>query len=186
MFRSAHHPRSWSRQSPPQERRWLGEGIGSVTVAPFAVTLTMCVTVKANAQKEDQVWGEDVHADLWVALLCGIGTGWWQRLEDSRRNALVGTSRIPRTFEGGVRIQSPCMSVQFLSARRCAFEHCPSCCPSRDMTMVVQMKKKMPAQNTAYHFTKKIFSWSITKPEAKCSVTKGCSLVADSESTSSQ
>ena len=34
----------------------------------------------------------------------------------------------------------------FLSAGRCTFENCTSCCPSRDTTMVVKMKKKAPAQ----------------------------------------
>ena len=39
---------------------WLGEGIGSVVVAPFPVTLTMCVSVKANALNEERVRGTDV------------------------------------------------------------------------------------------------------------------------------
>ena len=39
---------------------WLGEGIGSVVVAPFRVTLTMCVSVKANALNEERVRGTDV------------------------------------------------------------------------------------------------------------------------------
>ena len=34
--------------------------MGSVVVAPFPVTLTMCVTVKANALTEEQVRGTDV------------------------------------------------------------------------------------------------------------------------------
>ena len=38
----------------------MGEGIGSVVVAPFPVTLTMCVTVKANALNEERVQGLDV------------------------------------------------------------------------------------------------------------------------------
>ena len=33
-------------------------------------------------------------------------------------------------------------SVQLLSARRRTFEHCTSCCPSRDATMVLLTKKK--------------------------------------------
>ena len=32
-------------------------------------------------------------------------------------------------------------AVQFLSARRCTFEHCTSCCPSRDTTRVFPVKK---------------------------------------------
>ena len=40
-------------------------------------------------------------------------------------------------------------SVQLLSARRRTFEHCTSCCPSRDATMVVLTKKKKKAPNAA-------------------------------------
>ena len=40
------------------------EGIGSVVVASFEVALTMCVTVKANALKEERVRGRNVCADL--------------------------------------------------------------------------------------------------------------------------
>ena len=50
-------------------------------------------------------------------------------------------ARRPRTFEGDA--QGPCMSsVQLLSARRRTFEHCTSCCPSRDATVEVLTKKK--------------------------------------------
>ena len=38
----------------------MGKGIGSVVAAPFPVTLTMCVTVKANALNEERVRGTDV------------------------------------------------------------------------------------------------------------------------------
>ena len=44
----------------------MGEGIGSVVVALFPVTLTMCVTLKANALNEERVRGTDadgVRAD---------------------------------------------------------------------------------------------------------------------------
>ena len=52
--------RSLLRRSRRRENGWLGEGIGSVVVAPFPVTLTMCVTVKANALNEERVRGTDV------------------------------------------------------------------------------------------------------------------------------
>ena len=55
-----------------------------------------------------------------------------------------------RTFEGDA--QGPCMSsVQLLSARRRTFEHCTSCCPSRDATLVVLTKKKK--KNAKRRFT---------------------------------
>ena len=79
--------------------------------------------------------------------------------------------RRPRTFEGDA--QGPCMSsVQLLSScqiRRCTFEHCTSCCPSRDATMVaLTEKKKTP--NAAYHSTKKIVWGSVPTSEARCSL----------------
>ena len=47
------------------------EGIGSVFLATFAVALTMCVTVKANALKEDGELerGLIVRADLRTAIV---------------------------------------------------------------------------------------------------------------------
>ena len=52
--------RSLLRRSRRREHGRLGEGIGSVVVAPFPVTLMMCVTVKANALNEERVLGTDV------------------------------------------------------------------------------------------------------------------------------
>ena len=45
---------------------------GSVVAASFVVTLTMCVTVKANALKEENVQGRDVRADQ----LCYVVSHW--------------------------------------------------------------------------------------------------------------
>ena len=86
------------------------EGIGSLNVvaASFAVTLTMCVTVKANALKEERVRGRDVHADL--------QTGFFM----SYSHQLVTRTRILK-----VDVQGPYMSVQFLSARRCTLKAGP-------------------------------------------------------------
>ena len=123
-------------------RRMDEEGNGSVIAAPFAVTLTMCVTVKGNALTEEWVGGMSVPTCR-PALLCDICTSRWQRLEDSG-NALVETSSIHRTFEG--EVQGPYMSVQFLSVRRCTFEHCTFCCPSRDMTTVILTKTNVRAK----------------------------------------
>ena len=46
---------------------------GSVVVAPFPVTLTMCVTVKANALNEERVRGTDVDVRADTGR-CGIRT----------------------------------------------------------------------------------------------------------------
>ena len=54
VFGSARLPKLASAISSPTA--WvLGEGIGSVLVAPFPATLTLCVTVKANALNEERV-----------------------------------------------------------------------------------------------------------------------------------
>ena len=42
-------------------------------------------------------------------------------------------------------------SVQLLSARKCTFEHCTSCCPSRDARMVVLTKKKNAKRRLPLH-----------------------------------
>ena len=54
MFDSARLPKLALAISSPR-------GMGSVVVAPFPVTLTMCVTVKANALTEEQVRGTDLQ-----------------------------------------------------------------------------------------------------------------------------
>ena len=136
----------WSlhRRSRSREHGWLGEGIGSVVVAPFPVTLTMCFTVKANALNEERVWGTDVdvraNTGFVVAFAQYVKKTW--RLKKRTCGKLWGRqARRPRTFEGDA--QGPCMSsVQLLSGRRRTFEHCTSCCPSRDVTMAVLTKKK--------------------------------------------
>ena len=158
-------------RSRRREHGWLGEGIGSVVAAPFPVTLTMCVTVKANVLNEERMSTfVPTPALLWHSHRT------WQRLEDSR-NALVVScgevqlaARRQRTFEGDA--QGPCMSsVQLLSARRRTFEHCTSCCPSRDAAMVVlTKKKKKKSQTPLYHSTKKIFWGSAPMLEATCSL----------------
>ena len=43
-----------------------------MVVAPFPVTLTMCVTVKASALNEERVTDVDVRAD--TGRCCGIRT----------------------------------------------------------------------------------------------------------------
>ena len=138
----------WSllRRSRRREHGWLGEGIGSVVAAPFPVTLTMCVTVKANALNEERVRGTDVdvraNAGFVVAFAQYVTKTW--RLKNRTCGKLWGRrrpARRQRTFGGDA--QGPCMSsILLLSARRRTFEHCTSCCPSRDATMVVLTKKK--------------------------------------------
>ena len=125
--------RSLLRRSRRREHEWLGEGIGSVVVAPFPVTLTMCVTVKANALNEERVRGTDVDVRAntgFVVAFAQCVTKTW-RLKKRTCGKLWGRpARRPRTFEGDA--QGPCMSsVQLLSARRRTFEHCTSCCPPR-------------------------------------------------------
>ena len=142
--------RSLLRQSRCREHGWLGEGIGSVVVAPIPVTLTMCVTVEANALNEERVRGThvDVRANTgFVVAFAQYVTKTW-RLKKRTCGKLWGRpARRPRTFEGDAH--GPCMSsVQLLSARRRTFEHCTSCCSSGDATMVVLKKKKTPTPLT--------------------------------------
>ena len=66
--------RSLLRRSRRREHGWLGEGIGSVVVAPFPVSLTMCVTVKANALNEERVRGTDVDVRADTGRCFGIRT----------------------------------------------------------------------------------------------------------------
>ena len=96
----------------------------------------------------------------------------WQRLEDSR-NALVVSSGDIQVGDRGrsketLRTLACRRFSSSLAARRCTFEHCTSCFPSRDVTMVALTKKKTP--NTAYHSTKKIFWGSVPTSEARCSL----------------
>ena len=152
--------RSLLRRSRRRPHGWLGEGIGSVVVAPTPVTLTMCVTVKANALNEERVHGTDrCRRSCRHRPLLWHSHSTWQRLEklktqETHRYGQIKKKkkscgklwgrpgRRPRTFEGDG--QGPCMlSVQLFSARRCTFEHCTSCCcPSRDATMVALTEKK--------------------------------------------
>ena len=124
-----------------------------MVVAPFPVTLTMCVTVKANAVNEEQVRGTDVdvRADTGFVVVFAQYVTKTSRHKKRTCGKLWGRpGRRPRTFEGDA--QGPCMSsVQLLSARRCTFEHCTSCCPSRDATMVVLTKKKNAKRRLPLH-----------------------------------
>ena len=64
------------RRSARREHYTDEEGIGSVFGAPFAVTL-MCVTVKANALKEEERDRGRVQLSMQtcaLALFCGIRT----------------------------------------------------------------------------------------------------------------
>ena len=45
-----------------------------MVVPPFPVTLTMCVTVKANALNEERVRGTDVDVRADTGRCCGIRT----------------------------------------------------------------------------------------------------------------
>ena len=56
--------------------------------APFPVTLTMCVTVKANALNEERVLGTDVDVRANTGFVVAFAQYVDQRLEDSR-NAIV-------------------------------------------------------------------------------------------------
>ena len=165
--------RSLLRRSRLRDHGWLGEGIGCVVVAPFPVTLTMCVTVKANALNEEQVRGTDVdvRADTtFVVAVAQYVTKTWRHKKRTCGKLWRRPGRRPRTFEGDAHDQGPCMSsVQLLSVRRCTFQHRTSCCPSRDATMVVLTEKKK-TPNAAYHCTKKIFWGSVPTSEARCSL----------------
>ena len=91
-------------------------------------------------------------------LCCGIRTVRDKILEDSR-NALVVSCGDVQVGDRGRSKETlralACRRVQLLSARRCTFEHCTSCCPSRDATMVVLTKKKRQTPLTTPR--KKIF-----------------------------
>ena len=103
--------RSLLRRSRRREHGWLGEGFGSVVVAPFPVTLTMCVTVKANALNEERVRGTDVDVRAntgFVVAFAQYVTKTW-RLKKRTCGKLRGRpARRQRTFEGDA--QGPCMS----------------------------------------------------------------------------
>ena len=147
--------RSLLRRSRLRDHGWLGEGIGCVVVAPFPVTLTMCVTVKANALNEEQVRGTDVdvRADTtFVVAVAQYVTKTWRHKKRTCGKLWRRPGRRPRTFEGDAHDQGPCMSsVQLLSVRRCTFQHRTSCCPSRDATMVVLTKKKNAKRRLPLH-----------------------------------
>ena len=134
--------------------------------------LWRCVShVKANALNKERVRGTDVAVRAntgFVVAFAQYVTKTW-RLKKRTCGKLRGRSaRRQRTFEGDA--QGPCMSsVQLLSARRRTFEHCTSCCPSRDATMVVLTKKKK-RRTPLYHSTKKIFWGSVPTLEARCSL----------------
>ena len=59
-----------------------------MVVAPFPVTLTMCVTVKANALNDERVRGTDVDVRADTGFVVAFAQYVTKRLEDSR-NALV-------------------------------------------------------------------------------------------------
>ena len=114
IFRSARLPKLASAISSSRAYGWLGEGIGSVVVAPFTVTLTMCVAVKENAPDEERVRGRDVNvrADLQTDLVVAFAHE-GQRLEDSR-NALVVSC-------GDVQVGDRGRSKETLRALTCQF-----------------------------------------------------------------
>ena len=82
------------------------EGIASVVAAPFAVTLTMCHYEGKCTERGTSSLGKDTNSDLrrtvkkkkkernkrnkktygGPALLYGIQTSWWQKLEDSGKH----------------------------------------------------------------------------------------------------
>ena len=83
--------------------------MGSVIVAPFPVTLTMCVTVKANALTEEQVRGTDVdvRADTgFVVAFAQYLTKTWRHKKRTCGKLWGRPGRRPRTFEGDA--QGPC------------------------------------------------------------------------------
>ena len=144
------------RQSPRREHYVDEEGIGSI-FGPFAVTLTMCVSLCRRWKKNEYEEGLSVPTCA-LALFCGIRTSRWQRLEDSE-DALVKTSMdTPHTrrrcsgsyvYVGSVPL---CWEVHFWN------KNCTSCCPSGDTTMVVPTKEK---KNATHHFMKRIFDGRI-------------------------
>ena len=138
----------------------------------------MCVTVKANALNslnEERVRGTDVDVRADTGRCCGILTVRDKDLK-TQRNALVvscghvqvgdrGRSKETLRALACRRFSSPvCQKVHFY------FEHCTSCCPSREAPMVAPTEKKKKKPNAAYHSTKKIFWGSVPTSEARCSL----------------
>ena len=147
--------RSLLRRSRRREHGWLGEGLGSVVVAPFPVTLTMCVTVKANALNEERM-----STFVPTPALLWHSHSTWQRLEDSRNALVVSCGDVQLGDSGRSKETLRALHVvgQLLPARRRTFEHCTSCCPSRDATMVVLTKKKKNAKRRLPLYEKDLLS----------------------------
>ena len=143
--------RSLLRRSRRRPHGWLGEGIGSVVVAPFPVTLTMCVTVKANALNEERVRETDVDVRADTGRCCGIRTVTWQRLEASR-NALVVSC-------GDVQVGDRGRSKETLRALACRRFNSSlpegallsTAHPARDATMVALTEKKNAKRRLPLH-----------------------------------
>ena len=79
------------------------EGIGSVFGAPFAVTLTMCVTVQANALKDERVRERIVQRIVRSNLHTGFVALVGDKDLKTQKTHLGGRLWIPRTFEGDVQ-----------------------------------------------------------------------------------
>ena len=150
--------RSLLRRSRRREHGWLGQGIGSsVVAAPFPVTLTMCVTVKANVQNEERM-STFVPTPAVVVAFARYVTKTW-RLKKRTSGELWGRpGRRPRTLEFEGDAQGPCMSsVQLLSARRCTFgallstAHPAVHLEMRRWTMVAPTKKQNAKRRSPLH-----------------------------------
>ena len=70
----------------------------------------------------------------------------WQRLEDSRNALVVSCGDVQVGDRGRSKETLRALACRrfssSLAARRCTFEHCTSCCPSRDATMAALTEKK--------------------------------------------
>ena len=145
--------RSLLRRSRRREHGWLGEGIGSVVVAPFPVTLTMCEgkCAERGTSSRNGCRRSCRHRPL----LWHSHSTQWQRLEDSRNALVVGCGDVQVGDRGLSKEMLRALACRrfssSLAARRCTFEHCTSCCPSRDGTVVALTKKKYAKRRLPLH-----------------------------------
>ena len=147
------------RRSPRREHSMDEEGIGSVFGAHFAMRLWRRMSLwrqmrwncvkEASLRKPKTELGCPCRQDLRTGFVLWHPHQWVTKTsrQDSEDAPLGLSIPWPGYPARSRRCSGPLhMSVQFLSAGRCTFENCPSCCPSRDTMMVVPTKKKAPAR----------------------------------------
>ena len=110
----------------------------------FNEALTTYVTVKANALKEaSSRKGCPCRQDLQAHWLCFVASAPVGDKDFKTQKTHLWVCRYPGYPARSKEMFRALAYVgSVLSAGRCPFENCTSCCPSRDTTMVVPTKKK--------------------------------------------